>query len=64
MKTLVFLLILSNLGLGYIAIKNTLYLKQLKESTNKKVTKVVPRLSDLKGKVFASYMAELNKDLY
>ena len=64
MKTLVFLLILSNLGLGYIAITNTLYLKKLKESTNKKVTKVVPRLSDLKGKVFESYMAELNKDLY
>ena len=64
MKTLVFLLILSNLGLGYIAIKNTLYLKKLKESTNKKVTKVVHRLSDLKGKVIASYMAELNKDLY
>ncbi len=64
MKILVFLLILSNLGLRYIAIKNTLYLNELKESTKKKVTKVVPQLSDLKGKVLASYMAELNKDLY
>ena len=34
------------------------------KETKKKVTKVVPQLSDLKGKVLASYMAELNKDLY
>lgn len=64
MKTMLFLLAVSNFGLGYIAIKNTLELRRVKQDTKKKVTKVVPKLSDLHGQVFASYMAELNKDLY
>lgn len=64
MGYIIFLLLLSNFILGYIAIKNTIYLKNLKENTNKRINKVVPKLSDLHGKVFASYMNELNKDLY
>ena len=63
MGYIIFLLLISNFILGYIAIKNTIYLKKIKEKTNKRINKVVPQLSNLHGKEFTSYMNELNKDL-
>jgi hypothetical protein len=63
MGYIIFLLLISNFILGYIAIKNTIYLKKIKEKTNKRINKVVPKLSNLHGKEFTSYMNELNKDL-
>lgn len=63
MNIIIFLLILANLILGFMAIMNTIYYINLKKKTPKRINKVTPRLSDLHGKEFASYMNELNKDL-
>lgn len=63
MNIIIFLLILANLILGFMAVMNTIYYINLKKKSTKKINKITPRLSDLHGKEFASYMNELNKDL-
>lgn len=63
MNIIIFLLSITNLILVFIAIINTIYYRQLENLTRKRINKITPRLSDLHGKEFASYMNELNKDI-